>query len=79
MSSSAAASAERVLSKHGFATLVALGLTWWLAMVATKTLWQMSATLQGHVIESSFYQHQICLNTATTPLAAAACTPPQGH
>lgn len=64
---------ERILTKYGAATAIALFLVWWLASDVSGQISAVRATLAGHVVETNFYLRQICLNTSKDPQQAMGC------
>lgn len=64
---------ERILTKYGAATLIALGLVWWLASNVSGQVAEVRKTLDAHVTETNFYLKNICINTAQIESQRAAC------
>ena len=77
---SAAAIAERILTKYGLATLLALAFFYWITSDVSGTMRDIREQLNGHVTETTFYLRQVCLNTAQNEAQRAACIPqPSTH
>lgn len=79
-------SLESALAKYGLATVIALGLTSWLALSVSADLRALSADLRGvkdeltvHMIDSVFYMRQVCLNTAQNDVQRDSCHPGGGR
>ena len=75
LSGAAAAAAERILTKWGLATLLALGLVWWIATDVSGTMRDIRNKLDTHMNDTTFYLRQVCLNTATNESQRAGCIP----
>lgn len=67
---------ERVLSRYGLATVIALFLVWWLTSGVTTSLASVQQSLHDHVTETTFYLHAICVNAAQDEGQRANCVPP---
>jgi hypothetical protein len=75
-----AAFAERVLSKYGLATLLALGFFYWVTTDVSGSIKAVQVTLSDHISESTYYLRQVCINTAKDETQRAACIAPRvGH
>lgn len=68
---------ERILGKYGLATVIALGLTAWLASNVSGQVSKVRETLDLHVSETNFYLRQVCINTAQNEGQRAGCIPPR--
>lgn len=80
VTSNAITLAERVLTKWGLATLLAIGLVWWIASDVSGTQHRIEAKLDTHMNESAYYLRAICLHTAKDESERAGCIPlQQGH
>lgn len=70
--------AERVLSRYGLGTLLAISLTIWLVMEISRGVQNINAMLSGHISDSNFYLRALCVNSADTSQKLANCQAPQG-
>jgi hypothetical protein len=75
LTAQAAAVAERILTKWGLATLLALGLVWWIASDVSGTMRDIRTKLDLHTNDTTFYLRQVCLNTAKDESQRAGCIP----
>lgn len=64
---------ERVLSKYGAATLIALFLVWWVTSGVSGGIAAIQQSLRDHVSETTFYLHAICVNAAKDEGQRANC------
>lgn len=71
--------AESVLFKYGVATLIAVGLTSWLALSATNTLNSINDKITTHIQETGFYMRQVCINTSQSEAQRSSCFPETRH
>lgn len=66
---------ERLLTKYGAATMIALFLVWWMSAGISADMKAIRSDLAQHVTETNIYLRQICLNTSATPQQAIGCEP----
>lgn len=71
--------AERVLTKQGLATVLAISLVWWMAHDVSGAVRNIQQKLDAHITETAFYLRSICFNTATDEGQRAGCIPPTAH
>ena len=79
MSQPATAFYEKVLTKYGLATFLAVFLVWWVTADVSGAIKHIQASLNEHISENAYYLRGICLNTAQTDAQRANCIPPQTH
>jgi hypothetical protein len=68
--------AERILTKYGLATVLAIAFFYWITSDVSGTVRDIQSRLNDHISETSFYLRQICINTAVDEKGRAACQPP---
>lgn len=68
---------ERVLTKYGAGTTIALFLVWWMSSGISADMKAIRSDLTNHVTETNFYLHAICVNSSATPQQLAGCEPPR--
>lgn len=61
------------IKKWGVATVLAIGLTWFLATITYKQLESIHTELHDHITQAGFYMRQTCINTARDDYQRANC------
>ena len=69
---------ERILSKYGLPTAIALFLIYWVTSDVSGTMRAMQATLNEHMSESAYYLRAICLHVSKDEAERAECVPRVG-
>lgn len=71
---------EKILTKYGLATFIAVFLIWKLTTSVSGDIEKIQATLNEHVSETAHYLRGICLHTANNETERAECNvPPRTH
>ena len=77
LSGLAISAAERTLNKQGFATLIALCLILWLAMMVSGRMESIDTKLNNHISETTYLLQQLCINAAKDDAQARRCILPK--
>ena len=70
---------EKVLTKYGLATFLAVFLVWWVTTGVSGSITQIQTALNEHISETAYYLRAICVNTAQDDSQRAACIAPRAH
>lgn len=71
---------EKVITRYGFATFVAVFLLWRMATTLSGDIASIKTVLNEHVSETAHYLRGICLHTASNETERAECNVvPRSH
>lgn len=68
---------ERVLSKYGLATALAVFFVYWITSDVSGTTRAIKTALDNHISETAYYLRAICINTSTDDAQRASCMLPR--
>lgn len=68
---------ERILTKYGAATAIALFMVYWLTSGVSGDVRTLREDVKSHISETNFYLRAICVNVATTEGQRANCIIPR--
>jgi len=70
---------EKVLTKYGLATFLAVFLVWWVTTGVSGNITAIKTALDEHISETAYYLRAICVNTAQDDNQRASCIVPRAH